>query len=288
MKYDKELNEQVDEENQTQEGGAKKSTINAKNYTSRCAGLGLHKMFTTLPEEEKGVLRATCFIPLLLIDPIATMSTLVVEIFDRHLGDMKFQFGETIIQMKPIHVCLILGLGVSPIVNEFLFVDPEHMRNFRMRRFPKKKNIYGLKEIDEALKYAKLERHLETSNRSTCDCIAPAVGELAIGSSSFTTEIGVVVVRAYEERVQRKMMSLQTHYFGNQSLSLPTPIPVPPTFHGMTLKEVEERMRWRRKMRRRGSHLRSTANTLQRIGCCNGEGGPSSAAKVDVMEEWWD
>ncbi|KAF6145394.1 hypothetical protein GIB67_034164 [Kingdonia uniflora] len=80
------------------------------------------------------------------------MSTLVVEIFDRHLGDRKFQFGETIFQMKHIHVCLILGLCVSPIVNEFLFVNPEHMMNFRMRRFPKKKNTYGLKEIDDALK----------------------------------------------------------------------------------------------------------------------------------------
>ncbi|KAF6175931.1 hypothetical protein GIB67_003419 [Kingdonia uniflora] len=80
------------------------------------------------------------------------VSTLVVEIFDPHLGDIKFQFGETIIQMKPIHVCLILGQHISPIVNEFLFVDPEHMANFRMRRFPKKKNTYGLKEIYDALK----------------------------------------------------------------------------------------------------------------------------------------
>ncbi|KAF6175906.1 hypothetical protein GIB67_003394 [Kingdonia uniflora] len=70
------------------------------------------------------------------------MSTLAVEIFDRHLGDIKFQFGETIIQMNLIHVCLILGLRVSPIVNEFSFVDPEHMTNFRIRRFPKKKNTY--------------------------------------------------------------------------------------------------------------------------------------------------
>ncbi|KAF6135342.1 hypothetical protein GIB67_027216 [Kingdonia uniflora] len=74
---------------------------------------------------------------------MARMSTLVVEIFDRHLGDMKFQFGKTIIQMKPIHVFLILGLRVSPIANEFLFVDHEYMTNFRMRRFPKKKNTYG-------------------------------------------------------------------------------------------------------------------------------------------------
>ncbi|KAF6156053.1 hypothetical protein GIB67_010977 [Kingdonia uniflora] len=159
MKSDKEVNEQVDEKNQTQEGGAKKGTSNTKNYTSRCTGLGLHKMFAALSEKEKGVLRATCFAPLLLIDPIATMSTLVVEIFECHLGDMKFKFGETIVQMKPFHVCLILRLHVSPIANKFLFVDPEHMTNFKMRRFPKKKNTYGMKEIDDALKQVKLERH---------------------------------------------------------------------------------------------------------------------------------
>ncbi|KAF6173726.1 hypothetical protein GIB67_042894 [Kingdonia uniflora] len=138
MKSDKEVNEQADEENQTQAGRAKKGTSNDKNYTSRCTALGLHKMFAALPEVEKGPLRTTCFIPLLLIDPITTMSTLVVEIFYRHLSDMKFQYGETIIQMKPIYVCLILGLGVSPITNEFLFVDPEHMTNFRMSlKFPR-------------------------------------------------------------------------------------------------------------------------------------------------------
>ncbi|KAF6144366.1 hypothetical protein GIB67_024593 [Kingdonia uniflora] len=117
MKSNREVNKQFEEENQTQDSGAKKSTSNAKNYTSRCTGLGLHKMFVALPEEENGVLRTTCFAPLLMIDLITTLSTLVVEIFDRHLGDMK------------------------------------------LRQFPKKKNIYGLKEIDDALKWAKLERH---------------------------------------------------------------------------------------------------------------------------------
>ncbi|KAF6137674.1 hypothetical protein GIB67_023608, partial [Kingdonia uniflora] len=61
--------------------------------------------------------------------------------------------------MKPIHVCLILGQRVSPIANEFLFTDPEYITNFRMRRFPKKKNTYGLKEIDGDLKQAKFKRH---------------------------------------------------------------------------------------------------------------------------------
>ncbi|KAF6135999.1 hypothetical protein GIB67_006891 [Kingdonia uniflora] len=74
-------------------------------------------MFGALPEEEKDALRTTYFAPLLLIDLIATISTLVVEIFNRHLSDMK------------------------------------------MWRFPKKKNTYGLKEIDGDLKHAKLESH---------------------------------------------------------------------------------------------------------------------------------
>ncbi|KAF6144079.1 hypothetical protein GIB67_007540 [Kingdonia uniflora] len=115
-------------------------------------------MFTALPEEEKGTLRATCLAPLLLIDPIATMPTLFVEIFDCHLSDMKFQFEVMIIQVKPIHVCLILGLLVSPIASELLFVNPKNMTNFRRRRFLKKKNTYGLKEIDDALKHTKLEK----------------------------------------------------------------------------------------------------------------------------------
>ncbi|KAF6171365.1 hypothetical protein GIB67_009506 [Kingdonia uniflora] len=46
--------------------------------------------------------------------------------------------------------------------------------------------------------------------------------------------------QAYEIRVQTKMVSLQTRYFGTQSLSLLTPIPVPPTFRGMSFEEVEE------------------------------------------------
>ncbi|KAF6139771.1 hypothetical protein GIB67_024048 [Kingdonia uniflora] len=98
------------------------------HHMSGCTGVGLHKMFAVLLEEKKGTLRTTYFALLLLINPITTMSTLVVEILNRHL-------------------------------DEFLFVDPEHITNFRMRRFPKKKNTYGLKEIDWALKQEKLERH---------------------------------------------------------------------------------------------------------------------------------
>ncbi|KAF6149553.1 hypothetical protein GIB67_003701 [Kingdonia uniflora] len=46
--------------------------------------------------------------------------------------------------------------------------------------------------------------------------------------------------QAKEIRVQNKMNILQEKYFGKQSLSLPTPIPVPPTFHGMTWDEMVE------------------------------------------------
>ncbi|KAF6170918.1 hypothetical protein GIB67_014735 [Kingdonia uniflora] len=131
-------------------------------------------MFAALSEEDKGALRATSFAPLLLIDPIVTMSMLVVEIFDRHLGDMK------------------------------------------MRRFPKKKNTYGLKEIDNALKQEKLERYqamnpsetdmqqdlVQESHQIEAPAISavpaisiPTVGAPTIGSSSSTTEIKAVVVR---------------------------------------------------------------------------------------------
>ncbi|KAF6174699.1 hypothetical protein GIB67_008754 [Kingdonia uniflora] len=166
------------------------------------------------------------------------MSTLVVEIFDRHLGDMKFQFGWTIIQMKPIHVGLILGICVSPIVNEFLFVDPEYIRNFRMRRFLKKKNTYGLKEIDGALKQAKLERHhgdvlrlnllkiilsflLPNKGRNVernhievpAIGAASAVGTPAIGSSSSTIEIEAVVVRECSQLEEHDTLLLGQYQF---------------------------------------------------------------------------
>ncbi|KAF6140213.1 hypothetical protein GIB67_000261 [Kingdonia uniflora] len=214
MKSDKEVNEQFDEESQTQEGRAKKGTSNAKNYSFWYTGVELRKIFVALLEEEKGTFCTTYFTTLLLIDLIATMPMLVVEIFYRHHGDMKFQFGRTIIQMKPIHVCLILGLHVSPIANEFLFVDLENITNFKIRRFPKKKNTYGLKEIGGALKQAKLERyhgfvsfyllrnHIKAPTVGAAPAMepptvdAPAVGVPAIYSSSSTTEIRAVVVRS--------------------------------------------------------------------------------------------
>ncbi|KAF6158989.1 hypothetical protein GIB67_042070 [Kingdonia uniflora] len=234
MKSDKEVNEQFDEKNQTHEVGAKRGTSIAKNYTSRCIGAGFHKIFVAMPEEKKGVLRNTCFAPLLFIDPITTMSTLVIKIFDRHLSDMKFQFRGTIIQMKPINVYMILGLHVSSIVNEFLFVDPEHITNFRMRRFPKKMNTYGLKEIDRDLKQAKLERYhddvlrlnllkiilsflfpnkgknVEVRNHIEAPAVgAPAVDAPAIGSSSSATEIKAIVAKVcsqLEEHVVKDLM----------------------------------------------------------------------------------
>ncbi|KAF6172231.1 hypothetical protein GIB67_024853 [Kingdonia uniflora] len=207
------------EEEVQKEGDAKRGTSNTKNYTSRCTGVGLHKMFVALTEEENVALCTTCFGPLLLIDPIATMPMLVVEIFDRHLSDMKFQFWGIIIQMKPIQLCLILGLRDSHITNDFLFIDPEHMTNFRMRRFPKKINTFVLKEIDDALKQAKLERYhvfgslFVEKNHIEVHVIEPpavgvhAVGAPIIGCSSTATEIGAVVVRVCSQlEVHGKML----------------------------------------------------------------------------------
>ncbi|KAF6142830.1 hypothetical protein GIB67_002694, partial [Kingdonia uniflora] len=219
--FDKEVNEQVDEENQTQDGRAKKDTFNTKNYTSRCIGVGLNKMFVALPEEEKGVLRITCFAPLMFIDPITTMSMLVVEIFDRHLGDMKFQFGGTIIQMKPIHVYLILGLRVSLIANEFLFVDPEHLKNFRMRRYSSIKFVKNYTIISPPEQREKRwgeRNYIEALAISAAAAIeppavsTPAVGTPAIGSSSSATEIGTVVVRVYSQLEEHGKMLLNLDY----------------------------------------------------------------------------
>ncbi|KAF6165308.1 hypothetical protein GIB67_042724 [Kingdonia uniflora] len=132
-------------------------------------------MFVALPEEEKGTLRATCFAPLLLIDPIVTMSTLVVEIFDRHLGDMKFQFGEMIIQMKPFIRCSSIKF-----VKNYTILSPPG---------------YGEKRLGE--------RHqIEAPIIGTAPTIdtapaigAPAVGAPAIGYSSSAIKIRAVVVR---------------------------------------------------------------------------------------------
>ncbi|KAF6151035.1 hypothetical protein GIB67_010613 [Kingdonia uniflora] len=194
MKSDKEVNKQVDEENQTLEGRAKKGTSNTKNYASRCTSLKLHKMFATLPEEEKGVLRATCFAPLLLIDLIATMSTLVVEIFDRYLG-----------------------IRVSPIANELLFVNPEHMMNFKMRRcssikFAKNYTILSLPEQGE--KHLGERYQIEAPVIGVVPAIGvPAVVTPAIGSSSSATKIGAVVVRVCSqlEKHGKMLLKLDDH-----------------------------------------------------------------------------
>ncbi|KAF6141066.1 hypothetical protein GIB67_006511 [Kingdonia uniflora] len=178
MKSDKEVIEQVDEVNQTHEGGAKKGTSNVKNYTPRCTGVGLHNMFVALPEEKKGALRTTCFAPLLLIDPIMTMSTLVVEIFDRHLDD-------------------VLQLNLLKIILSFLF--------------PNKGRNVGVKYVD-------LRNHIEVPVIEPPSVGAPVVsvptvGAPVIGSSSTTTEIGAVVVRECSqlEEYGKMLLKLDDH-----------------------------------------------------------------------------
>ncbi|KAF6141062.1 hypothetical protein GIB67_006507 [Kingdonia uniflora] len=118
MKSDKEVNEKFDEENQMEEGRTMKGTSNAKNYTSRCIGVGLTKMFTALSEEDKGALRTTCFAPFLLINPIAAMSTLVMEIFDHHLAMMasKTAMLQELVQEAMRKHIEVATIGVVPAI----------------------------------------------------------------------------------------------------------------------------------------------------------------------------
>ncbi|KAF6143516.1 hypothetical protein GIB67_029685, partial [Kingdonia uniflora] len=44
----------------------------------------------------------------------------------------------------------------------------------------------------------------------------------------------------YEERVALEVQRLKLYYFSNQALEIPTPIPVPPTYHSMTEEEAED------------------------------------------------
>ncbi|KAF6151073.1 hypothetical protein GIB67_042408 [Kingdonia uniflora] len=205
MKSDKEVNEQVSEENQIQEGRAKKGTSNAKNYTSRCTGLGLHKMFAALPEEEKGALCATCFAPSLLIDPITMMSTLVVEIFDRHHED-------------------VLRLNLLKIILSFLL--PNKGRNVEVRyvdlvddldQFNKFPWAMMASETDmqQDLVQETMRYQIEAPAMGVAPTIgvpticAPAVVAPTIGNSSSATKIRAVVVRVCSQLEEHGKMLLK-------------------------------------------------------------------------------
>ncbi|KAF6166064.1 hypothetical protein GIB67_012961 [Kingdonia uniflora] len=135
---------------------------------------------------------------------------------------MKFQFGETIIQIKPIHVYLILELRVSPFANKFLFVDPEHMMNFRLRKCSSikfVKNYTILSPPDQGDKRLGERNQIEAPAVGTAPAIepptvgAPTVGALTIGSSSSATEIGAVVVMVYSqlEKHGKILLKLDDH-----------------------------------------------------------------------------
>ncbi|KAF6175874.1 hypothetical protein GIB67_003362, partial [Kingdonia uniflora] len=89
-----------------------------------------------------------------------------------------------------------------------------------MRRFPKKKNTYGLKEIDDALKEAKLERHHGKRYHIDAPVISivpvieqPLVGVPVISSSSFATEIKAVVVRVCSQLEEHDTPPLGKYQF---------------------------------------------------------------------------
>ncbi|KAF6165721.1 hypothetical protein GIB67_012618 [Kingdonia uniflora] len=192
MKSDKEVNEQFDEESLTQEGGAKKGTSNVKNYTSQCTSVGLNKIFGALPEEEKCVLRTTCFVPLLLINPMATMPTLVVEIFDRHLDD--------ILRLNLLKNILSFHLSNKRRNVEVKYVDlVDDLVEFN--RFP-----WGFVSF-----YLLQRNHIKAPTIGGAPAIdvepviePPTVGTPVIGSSFSTTEIRAVVDKD-EVEVEREV-----------------------------------------------------------------------------------
>ncbi|KAF6163573.1 hypothetical protein GIB67_022138 [Kingdonia uniflora] len=92
-------------------------------------------MFAALPEDEKGALCTTCFVLLLLIDLITTISTLVMKIFDCHLDD-------------------VLRLNLLKIILSFL------IRN-------KGRNVW--------VKYVNLRNHIEAPTIGTVPAIEPPV-----------------------------------------------------------------------------------------------------------------
>ncbi|KAF6135099.1 hypothetical protein GIB67_040410 [Kingdonia uniflora] len=75
------------------------------------------------------------------------MSILCVEIFDRHIGDMNFLFGNTTILFRPLDVVLILRLHAAYVHHDFSFADPDQLIDFWRRRFPKIKKSYGINDI---------------------------------------------------------------------------------------------------------------------------------------------
>ncbi|KAF6159997.1 hypothetical protein GIB67_033081 [Kingdonia uniflora] len=169
------------------------------------------------------------------------MSMLVVEIFDRHLGDMMFQFGGIIIQMKPIHVCLILGIRVSHIANEFLFVDLKHMTNFRMRRcslIKFVKNYTILSPLKQREKRWGERNYIEAPAIGTTPVIeppvvsvlaagVPAVSAPTIGNSSTATRIKATVVRVCFQLEEHGKMLLKLYDHGKMLQS-----------HGKLLEQI--------------------------------------------------
>ncbi|KAF6166282.1 hypothetical protein GIB67_008710 [Kingdonia uniflora] len=126
-------------------------------------------MFAALPEEEKGVLRATCFAPLLLIDPIVMMSSLVVEIFYHYLGHMK---------------------RCSSI---------KFVKNYTILSPPKQ----GEKHLGERYQIE------APAIGAAPTILASTVIIPAIGSSSSATKIGVVVVRVCSQLEEHGKMLLK-------------------------------------------------------------------------------
>ncbi|KAF6145361.1 hypothetical protein GIB67_016822 [Kingdonia uniflora] len=89
------------------------------------------------------------------------MSARVVEIFERHVGGMRFRFGRITSQFRPLNVVLILGLGASHDHHDYSFIDVVHVSKFRQRQFSRKKTTYRFMEIKNGRVEARAQRHGE-------------------------------------------------------------------------------------------------------------------------------
>ncbi|KAF6134779.1 hypothetical protein GIB67_002180 [Kingdonia uniflora] len=167
-------------------------------------GLGLHKMFTALPEEEKGVLRATCFAPLLLIDLIARMSTMKFQRIEEsiHFFPKLQEWRMTSFKRRQIVSFIkifanpdLLVIAMKPSKTDMQQdLVQEAMRNQIKAPVIGVVPVISVAPIIGVVPIIGVAPTIEP----------PVVGVLAIGSSFFATEIGAVVVRVLAKRVPRK------------------------------------------------------------------------------------
>ncbi|KAF6140478.1 hypothetical protein GIB67_010308 [Kingdonia uniflora] len=83
-------------------------------------------------------------------------------IFDRQVGGMNFLFGNTTILFRPLDIVLIMGICVTHVHHDFNFIDPDHVTDFRQRRFLKMKITFGINDLKAAKNLVRQEEKVTT------------------------------------------------------------------------------------------------------------------------------